>query len=235
MAANQVAGALGRGTFSPGGGEGGALFGMRAGGFGNPNIRGYQQTALEMGIDPSKIKRRSYTEYLAWKETSVVDRIQSSLVGLQFENRGQPGMQALQMQAMYGKEGLSFTQAQELVQLGKTGGLGDKNINALLGKDFGKGTEGPLGPKALGPQAEYETALLGIRKGVTGLGKAVLEFQKVNLGAMTKGINLMAVEFERLAAAVGEVKKLEPGYTKLARGNVTLLRELNKFLRALGE
>ena len=229
--ANQVGGALARGTFAPGGGEGGALFGMRAGGFGNPNIRGYKKTALEMGIDPNIIKRRSFTEYKEWKEKSTVDRIQSSLVGMQFENRGRPGMQALQLEAMYGKEGMSFTQAQKLVRLGQEGKLGDKS---LIQEEVDKfKTKGAVTPEVTGQMAKYNRALLKMRKSVISFGKAVNTFQVKNLDAIGKGLEKMEEDLIKLNTELKDFNALSKPYIKIGELNVKGIRALTKLVDTL--
>ena len=214
--ANRLGGALAGGTFAPGGGEAGALLQMRAGGFGNPNIRGYKQTALEMGINPERIKRRSYTEYLEWKEKSTVGRIQDSMVALQYENKGNVRLQAMQMQAMFGKEGMGYTDALKIANMGRTGGLGDAALQNIV-EDF-QGTKGGMDSVVTGQEARYTTELMGMRTEVAAFGEVVNKFQIANLQGITKGLEEMGNSIARMNTQLARnPAKLDKAYKKLGQ------------------
>ena len=199
--AAEMANALGRGTAAPGGGEAGKLFMMRAAGFGNPMLKEYQRAAADMGISPDMFKRRGFLESKYFLEDDPVKRIQAMMVGVRAEyGRGRgPGRQGagiLALEAMLGKEGVTYTQSRDLMALANDGAFTDANIRKIIpdviSKKFAKGQgvkiEGPTQPAqqlVTAQQAAFEEHLIQLGPAITNFGEAVNSVQIATLNGLT--------------------------------------------------
>lgn len=197
QAAN-IAGALGQSTFSPGGGEAGQLFQMRAYGFGNPNLGAYQDMAKKMGVDPSMFKRRGFFEYQRFKEGDMTSKIQAMLVGMGVEGRGNPEFQAQMLKSV---AGVSFTQAEALVGMGRQGNLGRSAIEEILARRGKVGSDASfgLGEIAAGLEGKRLGAAGKSATGLESIAAAMASLQSVQYKAVTGGVTSIAKSFDDLA------------------------------------
>ena len=194
--AGSIAAQLGQSTFSPGGGDAGQLFQMRAYGFGNPNLGAYQDQARKMGIDPGLFKRRGYYEYKRFKEGDITSKIQAQLVGMSAEGRGNQEYQADMLSNI---SGVSFTQSEAIVKMAAEGGASNANIQKILS---GKGTAGTKAFGLSGEVANLENQRLSKStvSGMVGLSKAMSALQSVQYNAVTKGVTDLTTSFTELGA-----------------------------------
>ena len=122
---------LQQGTLSPGGGDAGDLFMMRALGFANPMLEKYKKTAEEMGIDPNLFRRRNMFEYLRARDNPLT-RIHAAMVGVRTEFGNRPDMQGYMLNTLIPQ--LGFTRAENIMKSFQEGGMGmdAKSISRFL-------------------------------------------------------------------------------------------------------
>lgn len=229
--AGSIAAQLGQSTFSPGGGDAGQLFQMRAYGFGNPNLGAYQDQAKKMGIDPGLFKRRGYYEYKRFKEGDIVSKIQAQLVGMGAEGRGN---QEFQSDMLSNISGVSFTQSEAIVKMAAEGGASNANIQKILsGK--GKGGSGGFGISRQAAGLENQRLDKSSAKGMVALAGAMAKLQAIQYGAVTKGVNDLTTSFTELGKLFKDNEKFITVGMSATVDMVTLLISALSKMNKLGK
>tara|TARA_R110002110_G_scaffold44055_11_gene136194 strand:- start:1123 stop:2994 length:1872 start_codon:yes stop_codon:yes gene_type:complete len=194
QAAASVAQRMGGGTFSPGGGEAGQLFQMRAYGFGNPRLGQYQDQARKMGVDPNLFKRRGYFEYLRFKEGDMLSKIQASVVGTAVEGRGNKEFQAKMLSEQFN---IPFTQAEQVIGLGASGGLSRSALEGITGIDpAGKRANAALSRAAAG--LKEKGISVATTSGIKKVANAMAKLQGIQYDALNEGIKGVTDGFDKL-------------------------------------
>ena len=226
---NMLAMKLAQGTLTPGGGEAGNLFMMRAGGFGNPYIKGVQAQALKMGMDPSIIKRRGYMQWRRWKEGNPVERMQAMMAQMAYEGRGSD----FQSLAISETMGIGQTYADRLVAMGNKGQFGSGMVD-LLAEARGATGKGMIPPRATGAVktditstiAAYNQALLKMSGSIGNIVKTINTLQVKNLDAISGALKSLDKDFEKLAQNSKTIKDLGDAYRMVGGTTVAILKAM---------
>jgi hypothetical protein len=226
---NMLAMKLAQGTLAPGGGEAGNLFMMRAGGFGNPYIKGVQAQALKMGIDPSIIKRRGYMQWRRWKEGNPIERIQSMMAQMSYEGRGSD-FASLGISEMMG---IGQTYADRIVAMGNKGQFG-KGMTDLVAEARGASGKGMIPGSATGMPttditstiAAYNQALLGMSGSIGNIVKTINTLQVQNLDAISGALKSVDKDFKQLAKSAKLITDLGAAYRAVGGTTVSILKAM---------
>jgi len=221
QAAASVAQRMGAGTFNPGGGEAGQLFMMRAYGFGNPRLGEYQDQARKMGVDPNLFKRRGYFEYLRFKEGDTLSKIQASVVGTAVEGRGNREFQAKMLSEQFN---IPFTQAEQVIGLGASGGLSRSALAGITGIDpTGKRANAALSREAA--SLKEKAISVATTSGIKEVAKAMATLQGIQYDALQGGINKVAKGFDDLGKVFKDNEWLITGGLEATISLISVLLE----------
>ena len=210
---------IGQSTFSPGGGDAGQLFQMRAYGFGNPLLGAYQEEAKRVGIDPNLFKRRSFFEYKRFKEGDLVSKIQTQIVGARVEGRGNKEFQALMLSEQFN---IPFTAAERLVGMADKGGLGAGAIQDVLGTAVG-GSLPAIDKSRAASSRTGEALKLGNATAMKKVAEAMAQLQKIAIKDVALGIGRLNDQLSGLAKTFDDNKDLiQTGMT----ANIALVEAL---------
>jgi hypothetical protein len=179
---------------NPGGGESGEIFVQRALGLGNPNLAATRAMAEKMGVNPNLVRRRSYADYLKFKENNRTEAAQLLGVQTAVEFPGSDMQSIILGKAL---SNMGITKAGTVMQSLFSGGSiaqpgGTQQTAAQVGAASTKAMMG-IDPKMITVLNEYHRSLAtlanipGGTEGIKNLAELIRTFQVLGGTAVATG------------------------------------------------